>query len=172
MCHFYKNEVCFLYYVVLAQEVQTKDKKIEKVKNWLKLKSRKNIQVFFGFANFYKRFIQSFSKITRLCSSIFKSTSLAKNLWSNMIEDVEVSSISDVNDKTVKRLLVISKNWKRAADYLSSNARLAFIQLKNTFIKALIFWCFDSKCHIRIQTDTSNHSIGRISSQLTLNDLA
>ena len=36
---FYKNKVCFLEYVVLAQGVQIGDKKIEVVKNWLEPKS-------------------------------------------------------------------------------------------------------------------------------------
>lgn len=32
-CHFYKNKLCFLNYIVLAEEVQIKDKKIEIFKN-------------------------------------------------------------------------------------------------------------------------------------------
>lgn len=47
---FYKNKVCFLDYIILIQKVKIKDKKIEVVKNWLKLKS---IQIFNNFTNFY-----------------------------------------------------------------------------------------------------------------------
>lgn len=42
-CRFHKFEVCFLGFVVWAQEVQIEDKKIEVVKNWLKPKSVKDI---------------------------------------------------------------------------------------------------------------------------------
>ena len=35
-CRFYKNEVCFLSYVVLIQGVKIKDKQIKAVKNWPK----------------------------------------------------------------------------------------------------------------------------------------
>ena len=40
---FYKNKVCFLEYVMLAQKVQIEEKKIEAVKKWLKLKSIQDI---------------------------------------------------------------------------------------------------------------------------------
>ena len=40
---FYMEKVCFLEYVMSAQRVQIKDKKIEKVKNWPKSKSVRDI---------------------------------------------------------------------------------------------------------------------------------
>ena len=52
-CQFYQNKVCFLGYIVSAQEVQIEDEKIEAVRNWPEPKSVKDIQVFLGFANFY-----------------------------------------------------------------------------------------------------------------------
>ena len=52
-CCFYKDKVCFLGHIVLAQGVRIEDKKIEAVKNWPKLKSVQDIKVFLGFANFY-----------------------------------------------------------------------------------------------------------------------
>ena len=33
-CQVYKDKICFLGYVLLAQRVQMKDKNIDKVKNW------------------------------------------------------------------------------------------------------------------------------------------
>ena len=52
-CQFHQDEVRFLGYVVSAQGVQMKDERIEAVRNWPKLKSVREIQVFLGFANFY-----------------------------------------------------------------------------------------------------------------------
>ena len=69
-CYFYKNEVCFLRYVVSAQRVQIEEKKIEVMKNWLEPKSIQDIQIFLCFANFYWRFIQGFSKIARPFTSM------------------------------------------------------------------------------------------------------
>ena len=50
--------------------------KIEVIKNWAKLKSVYNISIFLGFANFYQRFIQGFSKIVVPFISILKTIRL------------------------------------------------------------------------------------------------
>ena len=39
------------------------EERIEALKKWPKPKSVRNIQVFLGFANFYRRFIKNFSRI-------------------------------------------------------------------------------------------------------------
>ena len=56
-CHFHKNEVRFLGYVVSTQGVRMEDEQIEAVKNWFKPKLLRDIQIFLGFANFHWRFI-------------------------------------------------------------------------------------------------------------------
>ena len=56
-CWFHQDKICFLGYVVLSKRINIEAKKIEVIKNWSKLKSVYNIQVFLGFANFYWRFI-------------------------------------------------------------------------------------------------------------------
>ena len=55
--YFHKDKVSFLGYVVLAQWVWIRKKKIDTMKNWPKRKPIHDIQVFLGFANFYRRFI-------------------------------------------------------------------------------------------------------------------
>ena len=54
---FHQDEVRFLEYVVSAQGLQMEDERIHAVRNWPEPKSVRDIQVFFGFANFYRRFI-------------------------------------------------------------------------------------------------------------------
>ena len=49
-------------------------KRIEVVKDWPEPKSVCNIQVFLGFANFYRRFIQGFSRIAAPLTSMLKTT--------------------------------------------------------------------------------------------------
>ena len=89
-----------------------------------------------------------------------------------MAEDAKVGSISgrsDCENGTVKRL-PRSKDLNKA-DYLTSEARLAFTQLRKAFTKAPILRHFDLKCHIRIETDALGYTIGRVLSQLTLDNL-
>ena len=51
-----------------------KDERIEVVRNWPEPKSVRDIQVFIGFANFYRRFIRGFSKIAAPLTSMLKTT--------------------------------------------------------------------------------------------------
>ena len=147
------------------------------MKNWLKLKSMRDIQVFLRFANFYWYFIQSFSRIARPLISILRTSPATQSSKNSLllIDMAEVNEIGvgdgdDHEDKTIKRLL--SKNLNKATSCQSSNARQAFTQLRQTFTKAPIPQNFDLKCYIWIQTDASDYSIGRILSQLTLDNLS
>ena len=170
---FHQDEVCFQRYVVSAQEVPIEDEKIEAIKNWLEPKFMNDIQVFLRCVNFYQRFIQGFNKIAGSLTSMLRTTWSAKNLSSLIAKNAEVSSIGggDCEDKTVERSPFISKNSNKAASYLTPEARLAFTQLKKVFSKAPILQQFDPKCHIWIETDTSSYAIGRVLSQLTLDNL-
>ena len=61
-------------YVVLSKEINMEAERIEVVKDWPEPKSVRDIQVFLGFANFYRRFIQGFSKIAAPLTSMLKTT--------------------------------------------------------------------------------------------------
>ena len=73
-----QNQIEFLSYTVSGQGVQMTDKKVQTLKNIEPVKSLKDEQHFLGLANFYRCFIQDYSKITLL---ITKSTSLEKHEW-------------------------------------------------------------------------------------------
>ncbi len=62
-CRFHEDEVRFLGFVVMAQDIRMEEKRIEVVKDWPESQSVRDIQVFLGFANFYRRFIRNFSRI-------------------------------------------------------------------------------------------------------------
>ena len=100
------------------------------MKNWLKPKLLKDIQAFLGFANFYRRFIQSFSKIVRPLISMLKTNGLSKKLLLSidMIESDKLGIVdggSDCKDETIKRSFF--KNLNKVAKYLTPKARLMFI---------------------------------------------
>ena len=63
------------------------------------------------------------------------------------------------------------RNIKARPDFFIFKARIAFIKLKQIFLKALILHYFNTKCHIQIETNVSRYAIRKILSQLTLNDL-
>ena len=59
--------------MISSKRISIEAKKIEVVKDWPKLKSVHNIQVFLGFANFYWQFIQGFSRIVAPLTSMLKT---------------------------------------------------------------------------------------------------
>ena len=138
-CRFHQDEVRFLGYVVSAQGIQMEEERIEAVKNWPEPKSVRDIQVFIGFANFYRRFIQGFSKIAAPLTSMLKTSAN------------QPKSRNQSNSGATKE-----------PQFLTSKAREAFDHLKQAFTKAPILHHFDPERHIWIVTDTSGYVIGGV----------
>ena len=170
-CRFHKDEIRFLGYFVSVQRVRMEENQIEGMKNWLEPKSMRDIQVFLGFANFYRGFIQSFSKIAGPLTLMLRTSSAtrsSKNSLSSLdvaeVDEVGVGGGGDCEDETVGRSP--SKNSNGATGYLTPDARRAFTQLRQAFTKAPILQHFDPECHIWIETDASGYAIGAMLSQL------
>ncbi len=73
-CQFHEDEVQFLGFVVSAQGIRMEEERIEAVRDWPEPQSVRDIQVFLGFANFYKRFIRNFNRIAALLTSMLRTT--------------------------------------------------------------------------------------------------
>jgi len=57
-----------------------RERKVESVMNWRALRSVKEVKIFIGFANIYRRFIKDFSKICTPITEIVKGDQ-AKFHW-------------------------------------------------------------------------------------------
>ena len=81
-----------------------KEKRINAIKVWSKPKSVWNIQVFIEFVNFYQYFIQGFSKIAALFTSMLKASSqLAGVLPATSIDNSKVVGSSCRNDRKLAK---------------------------------------------------------------------
>jgi len=60
-CQFHVTKVEFLGYVISPEGISMDPAKVEAIVNWPVPKCVRDIQVFLGFANFYRRFIKNFS---------------------------------------------------------------------------------------------------------------
>ncbi len=71
--------------------------------------------------------------------------------------------------------MIKAQNFAKAnsskTDFLTSEAKKAFIDLQKAFIEALILKNFDPKYYIRIETDVLGYTIGGVLSQITLDNL-
>jgi len=77
---FHVNTVEFLRYIVGKAGVTMCKKKFESILNWRAPRSVKDVQIFIVFANFYRRFIENFSKISKPITHTLK-TKGGKHLW-------------------------------------------------------------------------------------------
>ena len=185
--------------MVSSKGIRIEDERIEVVKQWPKPQSVRDIQVFLGFANFYRRFIQGFSRIAAPLTSMLKTSGSTEpstrpgegvvgvggdsragrdGIDGSGMDDVEVDGGEVEVDEVGKkgRKTSKSKNSSKSkkavgpSDFLTPGAKLAFTKLRQAFLKAPILHHFDPERHIRIETDVSDYAIGRVLSQLTLDD--
>jgi len=62
-CVSHQPQVEFLGYIISGEGLSMDPKKIRTVTEWKKLATVRDVQCFLGFANFYRIFIQNYSKI-------------------------------------------------------------------------------------------------------------
>ena len=184
-CRFHQDKFWFLGYVMSLKSIRMKDKQIEAIKQWPEPQSVWDIQVFLGFTNFYRQFIQGFSRIAVPLTSMLKTAEPSKGgdgvgghrkagrggskINGSKIDDVEVDGGEVEVDKGGKKVRNSSKSKNLSkskktvgSDFFTPRAKLAFTQLRQAFLKAPILYHFDPERHIQIETDVSSYAIGGV----------
>ena len=62
-CELHVTKISYLGLIISTESIRMDYKKVEAVQNWETLTCIRDIQVFIGFANFYRRFIRAFFNI-------------------------------------------------------------------------------------------------------------
>lgn len=83
-CEFEVTEVTYLGMIVSTDGVRMDPAKVAAINKWEPCSNVKDVQAFLGFANFYRRFIKSFSKIVRPLVSLTRKG--IKFFWSQACE--------------------------------------------------------------------------------------
>jgi len=75
-CEFHALETEYLGYVISPEGLRMNEEKIRTIRDWKESTNVKGVQSFLGFANFYRRFIRDYSKITTPLSSLTRKDKL------------------------------------------------------------------------------------------------
>jgi len=71
-CHFHKQEVKYLGFTITTNGIRMDPEKVSCVLDLQTMRNMTDILCFFGFANFYRRFIQDYSKFVSPLTSLTK----------------------------------------------------------------------------------------------------
>jgi hypothetical protein len=82
-CTWSTQRVEFLGYVITPEGMEMANDKVETIQSWQIPQSLRDVQSFLGFANFYRRFINGFS---RICRPLTESTKGDKKSWKWTLE--------------------------------------------------------------------------------------
>ena len=104
-CRFYKDEVRFLGFVISRNSIRMEEKRIDAIKKWSEPELVWDIQVFIGFANFYRRFIKVFSRTAASLTAMLKITGLSIALASRVDDNETVGGGGAVGWTDVSRKL-------------------------------------------------------------------
>lgn len=96
------------------------DERIEAVKKWPEGNSVRDIQVFIGFTNSYRRFIQGFNKIAAPLTSMLKTSLSDTNTQPMIIDD---GTVGGGDGKSTGKS---AKSGSEESSLLTPDARLAF----------------------------------------------
>jgi hypothetical protein len=145
-CEFHKEETEFLGFLITPKGVKADPARIATIQDWPLPKTVRDIRVFLGFVNYYRRFICDFSRIvlplTRLTQ---KAPDSAKGGRAQRREESVRLNLGD-------------------------QPREAFQTLKKAFLEVPILTHWDTDRPTRVETDASKGAIAGILSQLVLNE--
>lgn len=80
-CSFYQERVEFLGFIIDQEGITMDPKRVESIQSWPAPESTHDIQVFLGFANFYRRFIEGYSRITTPITALLQGCGAGPFQW-------------------------------------------------------------------------------------------
>ena len=133
-CQFHTQEVEFLGFIVTPNGVVMDPERVRVIRDWPTPQSFHEVQIFLGFANFYRRFIWGYSQIARPLNDLLRGGYVEPNK----------------NSKKGKKKVVRGKwRWTTAAAE-------AFDALRDSFSSAPVLRHFDPTKPIMVITDASD----------------
>jgi hypothetical protein len=84
-CTFYIKEVEFLSFIVTTNRVTMDENRVRSIREWLVPVTHREVQVFLGFTNFYRRFIWNYLALARLLNRMLVGGEVDKTKKKNKV---------------------------------------------------------------------------------------
>ena len=102
-CYFDKEEIDFLGLIITEKGIRMDPNKVKAVTTWPTPMTKRELQQFLGFVNFYQRFVKGFAKIAKPLTKL-----MGKNEWLWM--ELQQRAFEELKQEiTSKRMLIIPK---------------------------------------------------------------
>ena len=85
-CEFHVTSVSFLGFIISPDGISMEPDRVTAITEWPVPKSVQDVQIFLGFANFYRRFIEGYSRITSPISALLRKNQQFR--WSSKAQEV------------------------------------------------------------------------------------
>ena len=141
-CEFSTMKTTFLGFVISQNGIKIDTEKVSAIMEWDKPATIQDVQCFLGFANFYCRFIEGYS---RICTPLF-----------NLLKTVKLDNPEPVAHK---------KGTNKAPIEWTPTCQQVFEELKCHFCSTPILKHFNSTLDTILKTDASDYVVSDIPSQ-------
>ena len=164
-CEWHTTRVGYLGFVITPNGIEMEQDRVTTIDDWPEPRSVREILMFVGFANFYRRFIKGYSRITLPLSELTRQEK--KKEGETIPQTKRQYSPSPKNKREAKyeRGVFLDTEFQ-----LPPKAREAFEHLKAAFTKAPLLRHFNPELRIRVETDASGFAISGIISHLQEDD--
>jgi transposase InsO family protein len=105
-CTFYQSEVEFLGFIVGRNGVSMDERRVTAIQEWQQPQSFRDIQVFLGFCNFYRRFIYQYSLIALPLTELLKGSKNGRKPGSVELDERESGAFRTLLDAFKKAPLL------------------------------------------------------------------
>lgn len=101
-CEFYTQKVEFLGFIVSTEGVAMDQSRVDAIAKWPLPASYHDIQVFLGFANFYRRFIEGYSRVAHPLTSCLKGSKNGKKQGPFELSEAAEQAFRNLVDAFIK----------------------------------------------------------------------
>jgi hypothetical protein len=105
-CEFKMQHISLVSFIVTPEGVEIEPDRVRTIAEWPKPASHHNIQVFLGFANFYRRFISSFLRIAKPMTDMLKGGKKGRFSGPFLLTPAMIWSFAELHDAFTKALVL------------------------------------------------------------------